>query len=51
MTRFKSLLGDYDRQDGHTVTYGDNGKGATKGYDTIKCKSIVFKNVSYVKGL
>lgn len=33
------------------MTYGDNIKGVTKGYGTIKCKSVEFKNVSYVKVL
>nr|KAJ0200334.1 hypothetical protein LSAT_V11C600335670 [Lactuca sativa] len=28
-----------------------NGKGAKKGYGSIKFNSVVFKNVSYVKGL
>nr|KAJ0200791.1 hypothetical protein LSAT_V11C600312640 [Lactuca sativa] len=39
------------KNDGPTVTYGDNGKGATNRFGSIKYKSIVFKNVSYVKGL
>ena len=51
MTGFKSLLDDYVKKDGPTVTYGDNSKGQTKGFGTIKCKSVEFKNVSYVKGL
>lgn len=33
------------------VTYRDNNKEATKGYGLIKCKSVEFKNVSYVKSL
>nr|KAJ0186334.1 hypothetical protein LSAT_V11C900480370 [Lactuca sativa] len=51
MTRFKSLLEDIIKKDGPIVTYGDNIKGATKGYGTIKCNSIIFKNVSYVEVL
>ena len=50
MTEFKSLLEDYVKKDGHVVIYGDNNKGQTKGFDTIKCKSAEFTNVSYVKG-
>ena len=34
-----------------SVTYGDNGKGMTKGFGTIKCNNVVFQHVSYVKGL
>ena len=51
ITGFKSLLEDFIKKDDPTVTYGDNGKGATKGYGSIKCNYIVFKNVSYVKVL
>ncbi|KAL4562224.1 hypothetical protein LXL04_034422 [Taraxacum kok-saghyz] len=51
MIGFKSLLDDYVKKDGPVVTYGDNSKGQTKGFGTIKCKSVEFKNVSYVKGL
>ena len=51
MIGFKSLLDDYVKKDGPVVTYGDNNKGQTKGFGTIKCKSVEFKNVSYVKGL
>ena len=51
MTGFKSLLEDFINNDGPTITYGDNGKGATKGYGTIKSNSTVLHNVSYVKGL
>ena len=28
-----------------------NNKGVTKGYGIIKCKSVEFKNVTYVKGI
>nr|KAJ0222998.1 hypothetical protein LSAT_V11C200083750 [Lactuca sativa] len=51
MTGFKSLLEDFIKKDGPSVTYGNNGKGTTNGYGTIKCNSVIFKNVSYVKGL
>lgn len=51
MMGFKSLLDDFCEKRCPTVTYGDNGNGATKGYGTIKCNSIVFKKVSCVKGL
>ena len=51
MTGFKSLLDDYVKKDDPVVTYGDNSKGQTKGFGTIKCKTVEFKNVSYVKGL
>ena len=37
MTGFKSLLDDYVKKDGPVVTYGDNSKGQTKGFGTIKC--------------
>nr|KAJ0208804.1 hypothetical protein LSAT_V11C400202500 [Lactuca sativa] len=51
MTGSKSLLEDYVKKTSPTVTYGDNGKGFTKGYGNIKCNNVVFQNVSYVKGL
>nr|KAJ0227041.1 hypothetical protein LSAT_V11C100046250 [Lactuca sativa] len=51
MTGSKSLLEDYVQKTGTSVTYGDNGKGFTKGYGNIKCNNVVFQNVSYVKGL
>ena len=51
MTGSKALLSDFVKRDGPAVTYGDNSKGKTKGFGTIKCKSVEFKNVSYVKGL
>ena len=51
MTGFKSLLDEYVKKEGPVVTYGDNSKGQTKGYGSINCKSVKFKNVSYVKGL
>nr|KAJ0205508.1 hypothetical protein LSAT_V11C500231720 [Lactuca sativa] len=51
MTGSKSLLEDYVKKTGPVVTYGDNGKGFTKGYGNIKCNNVVFQNVSYVKGL
>lgn len=49
-TGFKCLLDDFFRKNGPKVTYGDDNKGKTKGFGMIKCKSIEFKNVSYVKG-
>ena len=51
MTGFKSLLVDFKKKYGPSVTYGDNGNGVTKRYGSIKCNSIVFKNVSYGKRL
>nr|KAJ0187257.1 hypothetical protein LSAT_V11C900474900 [Lactuca sativa] len=47
ITIFKSILEDFIKNDGPIVTYGDNGNGATKGYGTIKCKVVLFKNVFY----
>ena len=51
MTGTKSLLNDYVKKNGPAVTYGDNGKGKTKGTRLVKCKDVTDKNVSYVKGL
>nr|KAJ0216932.1 hypothetical protein LSAT_V11C300102190 [Lactuca sativa] len=51
MTGSKSLMEDYVKKTGPAVTYGDNGKGFTKGYGNIKCNNVVFQNVSYVKAL
>ncbi|KAI3523650.1 hypothetical protein L1887_01930 [Cichorium endivia] len=51
MTGYKSLLEDFVKKNGPVVTYGDNSHGQTKGYGTIRCKSVQFSNVSYVKGL
>lgn len=33
------------------MTYGDENKGQTKGFGTIKCKTMEFKKKLYVKGL
>ncbi|KAI3767017.1 hypothetical protein L2E82_17098 [Cichorium intybus] len=51
MTGYKSLLEDFKKKNGPVVTYGDNSHGQTKGYGTIRCKSVQFSNVSYGKGL
>ena len=51
MPGFKSLMEDFIKKDDSSVTYGNNGKGTTKGYRNVKCNSVIFKNVSYVKGL
>ena len=51
MTGFKSLLEDFIKKDDLIVTYGNNDKGTTNGFGTIKCNSVTFKNASYVKGL
>ena len=40
MTGFKSLLDDYVKKDGPTVTYGDNSKGQTKGLDPGMLSSV-----------
>nr|KAJ0188603.1 hypothetical protein LSAT_V11C900505350 [Lactuca sativa] len=50
MTGSKSLLEDYVKKTGPAVTYGDNGKGFTKGYGNIKCNNMAFQNVSYKEG-
>nr|KAJ0187835.1 hypothetical protein LSAT_V11C900485740 [Lactuca sativa] len=49
MPRTKST--NFIKKDDLTVTYGNNGKGTTKGFGTIKCNPVTFKNLSYVKGL
>lgn len=51
MKRSKSLLDDFVKKDGPVATFGDNNKGKTKGFGTIQCNTMEFKNVSYVKGL
>lgn len=33
------------------VTFGENNKGRNKGSGSIQCKTIDFKDVSYVSGL
>nr|KAJ0217090.1 hypothetical protein LSAT_V11C300105640 [Lactuca sativa] len=44
MTGSKSLLEDYVKKTGPAVTYGDNGKGFTKGYGNIKCNNVGLKH-------
>nr|KAJ0192182.1 hypothetical protein LSAT_V11C800446370 [Lactuca sativa] len=51
MTICKSLLEDFIKKDGPTITYRDNDKVDKKVYGTIKCNFFIFKNVSYVKDL
>lgn len=51
MISSKSLLEDYIKEDGPTVTFINNGKGLNNGHGVLKCKSVKFSNVSYVKDL
>ncbi|KAJ9566372.1 hypothetical protein OSB04_002338 [Centaurea solstitialis] len=47
----KSLLLNYVFEKGPSVTFGDNAKGITKGYDTLSNGFITFNQVAYVEGL
>ncbi|KAI3728046.1 hypothetical protein L6452_16674 [Arctium lappa] len=51
MTGNKPLLGDFMPSKGPSVTFGDNSRGSTKGYETLSNGSITFKKVAYVEGL
>ena len=51
MTGTKSFLTNYEDKDGPTVVFGDNNKGATKGYGTLHLGNVKIENVSYVQGL
>ncbi|KAJ9553102.1 hypothetical protein OSB04_017147 [Centaurea solstitialis] len=51
MTGNKSLLLNYVSEKGPSVTFGDNAKGITKGYDTLSNGFITFNQVAYVEGL
>ncbi|KAI3665552.1 hypothetical protein L6452_44179 [Arctium lappa] len=51
MTGNKSLLLNFVKEKGPTVTFGDNSRGSTKGYGTLSNGSITFTKVAYVEGL
>ena len=51
MAGCKDLLCDLKPEDGPKVTFGDNAKGSTEGYDVFKAGSVSFKKVAYVSGL
>ncbi|KAI3684879.1 hypothetical protein L6452_34106 [Arctium lappa] len=51
MTGNKSLLLNFVKEKGPTVTFGDNSRGSTKGYGTLSNGSITFNKVAYVEGL
>ncbi|KAI3727550.1 hypothetical protein L6452_16166 [Arctium lappa] len=51
MTGNKSLLLNFVKEKGPTVTFGDNSCGSTKGYGTLFNGSITFNKVAYVEGL
>nr|KAJ0185898.1 hypothetical protein LSAT_V11C900484500 [Lactuca sativa] len=40
MKGFNSLQENFIKKDGMSVIYGNNGKGTTMGYGTIKCNSV-----------
>ncbi|KAJ9556599.1 hypothetical protein OSB04_011213 [Centaurea solstitialis] len=51
MTGSKSVLSNYREERGPAVTFGGNGKGQTRGYDTLTNGVTTFKRVAYVEGL
>ncbi|GKA04521.1 hypothetical protein Tco_0683641 [Tanacetum coccineum] len=51
MTCVKSYMHKYVEQPGPKVVFGDDSTCTTKGYGSIKCNGIVFKNVAFINGL
>lgn len=49
MACWKSLMSDFIEKDGPMVTFEDKSKERTKGFGSIQCNTIEFKDVSYVK--
>ena len=47
----KFLLTNFMEKDGPIITFGDSSESAVKGMVPITCKSIILKNVFYVKCL
>src|SRR5437667_2200108 len=51
MTGDKSLLKDYVKMKGPTISFGDNSKGFTLGYGTVASGNVSFEDVALVEGL
>ena len=51
MTGRKSLLTEFERRPGPTISFGDGNKGETLGYGSIKLGNIIIENVALVEGL
>ena len=51
MTGRKSLLTEFERRSGPTVSFGDGNKGEILGYDSIKLENIIIEHVSLVERL
>ena len=46
MTGRKSLLAEFERRAGPTVSFGDGNKGETLGYGSINLGNVIIKNVA-----
>ena len=51
MTRWKSLLAEFESRAGPIVSFGDGNKEETLGYGSIKLRNVIIENVALVKGL
>ncbi|KAL8124787.1 hypothetical protein AgCh_012444 [Apium graveolens] len=47
----KSLLTSVIKKAGPIVTFGDDNKGFTKGYDNLEIGNVIIENISLVEGL
>ena len=51
MTGDRALLSNVVEKAGPVVTFGDNNKGLTQGYDSLQAGNVIIDNVSVVQGL
>ena len=51
MTGDRALLSNLVEKVGPWVTFGDDNKGFTKGYDSLEIENVVIENISLVDGL
>ena len=51
MTRDRALLTNVVKKDGPVVTFGDDNKGFTTGYDNLEIGNVIIENISLVDEL
>ena len=51
MTGDRALLSNVVEKAGPVVIFGDNNKGLTQGYGSLKSGNVIIENVSVVQGL
>ena len=51
MTGDKALISQFEDKDGPQITFGDDIKGFTVGYDNLNVGNVIIKEISLVGGL